>query len=126
VSARVARVLLVEDHEIVRELIASTLGDGYDVVGTDRGHEALDLLVRRDFDVVVLDLSLEGELSGRDIYRRLLTLRPEVAERVVFCTGDSFSEDTQEFLDDAGCPVLWKPFDLEELRTTIAATAARG
>ena len=123
-SARAPRVLVVDDEEIVRSLISAGLGEGYTVVETDCGREALDLLDRRPFDAVLLDFTLDGRLSGREVYSRLVERRPELAERVVFCTGDSFSQDTWAFLDETGRPVLWKPFDLDELRAVVAGVVA--
>ena len=67
------RVLLVDDHAIVREGLRHVLGaaDGFVVVGeAGGGREALELAARELPDVVLLDINLGGE-SGLDVARHL-------------------------------------------------------
>src|SRR5215469_634240 len=66
------QVLLVDDDRTLREGCSSVLQiDGYAVTATGRGDEALELLRRRKFDIVLVDLYLTP-VSGMDILRAAL------------------------------------------------------
>jgi hypothetical protein len=47
-----------------------------------------------------------------------------MARRVVLATGDAASDSTARFLDDAGTPVLGKPYNLEALVEAVSRVAA--
>src|SRR5437879_13905472 len=69
-KARV-RILVVDDEHTLRESCAAVLRqEGYDVTVSGRGQEALDLLKRRAFDVVLVDLYLP-QVGGRSEERRV-------------------------------------------------------
>jgi CheY-like chemotaxis protein len=60
-------------------------------------------------------------LSGEEFYARLRRDFPEMAERIVFTSGDMMREETQRFLAESGCPSLEKPYELTELVRVLAA-----
>jgi DNA-binding NarL/FixJ family response regulator len=74
------RVLIVDDHEVVRDGLKRILGEhfGPAVFGeASNAHEAFKLARERDWDVVVLDLSLGGR-SGLEVLKELKHLRPKL------------------------------------------------
>ena len=113
------RVLVVDDEPVIQKLTAEALGPGCDVVGVSSTVEAAQLLLSEDFDVVMLDLSLSGEISGRALYETLLVQQSDVAERVVFVTGGSRDPDEAEFVTNSGRESLRKPFHLRTLREVV-------
>ena len=67
-----ARIVIVEDDRDIRELIALILEeDGHTSVATATGPEALQECGHAVPDLVLLDISLPGELSGLEVCRRL-------------------------------------------------------
>lgn len=83
---RPVRVLLAEDHRVVREGLCRLLADQEDirVIGEAAdGQEAVELAEARGPDVVVMDVGLPG-LNGIEAARRLLRTRPDI--RVVILT----------------------------------------
>ena len=85
------RILVVDDHPIVRQGITSLLSNysEFDIVGqADNGADALDLVEAREPHVVLLDIRMPGE-SGLDVLRRILLTRPET--KVLMLT--SFDDD---------------------------------
>lgn len=67
------RLLLVDDHAVVREGVRRLLLDagGIDIDEAASGQQALELSARERYDVVILDLNLEG-LGGFELLSRLL------------------------------------------------------
>src|SRR3989440_10904071 len=79
-SKSMTRILLVDDHEILREGVKrlfdkqpgpTTFGEA------SNGHEALDLAREGDWDIVVLDLSLGGR-NGLEVLKELKQMRPRL------------------------------------------------
>ncbi len=73
-------VLFVEDHAIVREGLKQILADTDDIIMADEavnGEEALEKAHMRNFDVVVLDISMPGR-SGIEVLRELKSLIPKL------------------------------------------------
>jgi two-component system, NarL family, invasion response regulator UvrY len=80
------RVLICDDHTIVREGLKEILAGTQDIVGVGEassGEELLDKVEGGDFDVVLLDISLPGA-NGLEVLKRLQVSRPELP--VLFLT----------------------------------------
>src|SRR6266850_963296 len=79
-SKSMTRILLVDDHEVLRDGIKRILDKdaGTTTFGeASTGHEALKLAREADWDIVVLDLSL-GERSGLEVLKELKQIRPRL------------------------------------------------
>jgi PAS domain S-box-containing protein len=110
-----ARVLVVEDETVVRELAVTLLRSlGYEVITCRDGLECVELFQREsaDIDIVLLDL-LMPEMGGRDAFIRMKEIDPDV--KVVVCTGFSIEGEAQEILDRGGAALIQKPFRRHEL-----------
>ncbi|HSQ73675.1 MAG TPA: response regulator transcription factor [Rubrivivax sp.] len=73
-----ARLLLVDDHTIVREGLKRILGsteEGWDITEESSGFQALDSLRRARFDLAIVDLSMPG-MSGLELIHRIRTEFP--------------------------------------------------
>ncbi|MDZ7260622.1 MAG: response regulator transcription factor [candidate division KSB1 bacterium] len=74
------KVLIADDHAIVREGLKRILSETSDMVVADEastGQEVLDKVWENDYDVVVLDISMPGR-SGLDILKQLKSEKPEL------------------------------------------------
>lgn len=122
-----AKVLLVDDDELLREVFCSMLSRRHQVVGVGTGNEAIEqMTTRQDFDVVVCDMQLP-DIDGRGIYRRMQQVAPEYTDRMIFCTGGSIDPQLLDFLDAVGEErVLNKPCTVTELLEAVAAARTRG
>jgi CheY-like chemotaxis protein len=119
-SAALGRKALVVDDEesnaaLVRRVLA---GAGYDVESTTLSRRALVMIERTAYDAVICDVKMP-ELSGQELYGRVCQIRPEMARRFIFITGDIDGEDTREFLDETRCSYFLKPFNLERLTAAV-------
>jgi two-component system cell cycle sensor histidine kinase/response regulator CckA len=112
-------ILLVEDQSEVRDVMRNTLArQGYAVMEASRGADALSLLKSHHgrVDVLLTDVVMPG-MSGRDLAREALALRPDL--RVVYISG--YSEDTivNNGILEVGSAFIQKPFTRQGLLQTI-------
>ena len=118
-TPRKRKALVVDDEEsnaaLVRRVLASA---GYDVESTTLSRRALVMMERTAYDAVICDVKMP-ELSGQELYGRVCQIRPEMARRFIFITGDIDGQDTREFLDETRCSYFMKPFNLERLCAAV-------
>ena len=118
--------LVVDDEESNAALVRRVLaGAGYDVESTTLSRRALVMLERSAYDAVICDVKMP-ELSGQELYGRVCQIRPEMARRFIFITGDIDGEETRQFLTETRCSYFLKPFNLEKLTAAVdTLTGAR-
>jgi len=113
------KALVVDDEESNAALVRRVLaGAGYDVESTTLSRRALVMIERTAYDAVIADVKMP-ELSGQELYGRVCQIRPEMARRFIFITGDIDGEETREFLDQSHCSYFMKPFNLERLTAAV-------
>ncbi len=113
------RVLLVEDDEDNRELMAEVLAaSGFEVVSAASGREALRSLSERPVDVIVTDVGMPG-MGGLELAAAAKAIAPTVP--VVVVTGWAEREDisTAPGID----AVLVKPVDPDTLAQAVSDVA---
>ena len=57
--------------------------------------------------------------DGEKLYDLVETEKPDLAEHIIFVTGDMVSPRTQKFLERIGNPFIAKPFDVEQIQKLI-------
>lgn len=118
------KVLIVDDEPAIGNILARILSNkGHQAQTVTSGKAALAMLQDAGYDLLVADLKMSG-ISGIDLYQTLKKKRPEMVDRIVFITGDTMTEETNEFLASAGRPYLAKPFTPIEFLETIEAVLA--
>ncbi|CAH1223661.1 Transcriptional regulatory protein LiaR [Paenibacillus auburnensis] len=119
------KVLLVDDHEMVRIGLAAVLGteDGIEVVGeAGSGEEGIRLAQEYNPDVVLMDLVMEG-MDGIETTKRLLKLYPEC--KVIVLTSYLDDEKMYPVIEAGAFSYLLKTSRASEVADAIRA-AARG
>jgi CheY-like chemotaxis protein len=80
---------------------------------------ALEMLQTGEaFDAILCDMMMP-EMTGPKFYERVLALRPELAERVIFVTGGTFTKEATKFVDSINSPVIIKPFGSEAIEAAL-------
>jgi two-component system, response regulator PdtaR len=117
------RVVIAEDEAIIRLDLKEILeAEGYEVVGeTGRGDEAVELVVRHQPDIAILDVKMPG-IDGIEAARRI-----SVNHRVAVLILTAFSQRNliEEARDAGVAAYLVKPFQRGELVPAIAVATAR-
>ena len=122
-SLRRPRLLLADDDAMVCRAVSRLLSPWCDVVGVAPDSPTLfDTMLQLRPEIVLLDLSLPGGLTGIEVCRRLRTMAPEV--RVVVFTAHDDPE-LRRLTQEAGASAfVWKLRAPDELLPTIEAMIA--
>src|SRR5579864_8451312 len=116
------RILLVEDRDSLRRLLARALADdGYEVAAAATGGEAVRLLGERPFDLVLTDLKLPDR-SGLEVLAASRQSQPRVP--VVVLTGYGSIGAAVEEMKLGAHDFLEKPLELPDLARLVAAAIA--
>jgi two-component system OmpR family response regulator len=120
----VMKILLVEDHGPMREMIADHLVEqGFAVEAVSRGREALAATSGVDYDAVILDLGLP-DIDGME-FLRALRRGSRAAIPVLILTARDRVEDRINGLNQGADDYLVKPFNLTELEARLRAVLRR-
>src|SRR5437016_8134349 len=119
-----ARVLIVEDDEVIADGMARHLqAGGFDAVTVAKGEQGLARLRYEQPDVCVLDLMLPGQ----DGWSVIETARAEgIGTPIVVVSARGTEHDRVHALEIGADDYLVKPFSLKELAARVRAAARRG
>lgn len=117
-----AAVVIIEDDQRIRELMARVLAEkGYEVEGAGTALDGLQRIVQLSPDVVVLDMGLP-DLDGAEL---LKMIRAVTDVPVVVATARSEDRDVIRTLDAGADDYLVKPFSVEQLEARVRAVLRR-
>ncbi len=118
------RILFMDDEEMLRSVVSRMLEImGYDVVAAADGDEALRLYIEASengsrFDAVILDLSVQKGMGGRETAAKLVEYDPGVIALVSSgFVGDTVLQNYREF---GFSGVIPKPYTSDELRDGLS------
>jgi DNA-binding NtrC family response regulator len=110
-------ILIVDDELVLRESLAAWLErDGHQVETAASGEEGLERLMKKRFDIMLVDIKMEG-MSGLEVLRKVKDSDPDVA--VVMITAFGSISTAIEAMKDGAQDYLLKPFDPNELGLLI-------
>ena len=113
-------VLIVDDEPIVRESIRDWLQDaGYEVYTAESGEEALSLIEKQDFSVIVIDVRLPGK-TGIKVLTEVKQQKPKIKSIVI--TAYPSAEMAAEAMKLGAVDYLIKPVNPDDLEKLIQGT----
>ncbi|WP_158747762.1 response regulator [Acidisphaera sp. L21] len=120
-----ARILLVEDNEMNRDMLSRRLlRNGHEVTIAIDGQQAIDMARAQQPDIVLMDLSLPV-IDGWEATRQLRASPDTAGLRIIALTSHAMSGDRERAIQ-AGCDDYdTKPLDLPRLLGKIATQLAR-
>ncbi|MGB9935375.1 MULTISPECIES: sigma-54-dependent transcriptional regulator [Thermodesulfovibrio] len=111
------KVLVIDDEKITLKNLEHVLKkEGYDVTGTDSGVEALKLIEKQEFDIVLTDIKME-KVDGFEILRKCKALYPDT--EVIMITGYATVENAVTAMKQGAFYYIAKPFKLDIIRKII-------
>ena len=123
-AENITTVLVVDDEEPIRMLMAKTLGKfGYRVYQAEDGEDAVSVWknTREPIDLVITDVSMP-RCTGIQLVTRLLSLKPDLP--ILLISGYP-RDDSEESLADGNIEFLPKPFRLDELLENVGMLLTR-
>ena len=120
-NADVKKVLLVEDDEVSRNLVAILLKKkGYQVITAENGKEAIDIFVKEKFDLILMDINmpyLDGYSAAAVM--RLKEKDIKIHTPIIAMTAYALSGDREKCIDAGMDDYISKPVDIFELNSKI-------
>ena len=115
-------ILVVDDNPEIREIIQVLLsGEGYLVEAAGNGIKALEMLVLREYDLIILDIMMPG-LDG---YQTCRKIREESNAPILFLSARTKDSDKTLGFSSGGDDYLAKPFSYNELINRAKALIRR-
>ncbi len=119
------RILLVEDDAHLVELVRYNLDkEGFDVVSTPDGEEAMQLATEEQPDLVILDWMI-ASLSGIEVCRRLRRAPETAGLPIIMLTARAEEGDRVRGLETGADDYVTKPFSPKELVARVRALLRR-
>jgi DNA-binding response OmpR family regulator len=116
---RKTKILLIEDEPVVGRLCKRVLvAEGFDVDIAVNGRIARDAVSGNHYDLCVSDIKLP-EITGIQFYEILKKSSSELANNLIFMTGDTMSTHIHTYLQESGVPCLLKPFTPDDLIAAV-------
>ena len=117
------RVIVAEDEEITLKHLLNTLSkEGYQVVGARNGRQALEVLSRSHFDILITDIKMP-EMDGIELLEKAKEKDPEI--EVLLITGFGSIGSAVEAMKKGAFEYITKPFDLAELLIKVKNVGER-
>jgi two-component system response regulator PilR (NtrC family) len=111
------RILVVDDELSMRELLDVMLTkEGYQVSCAETGRNAISLIEKTDFDLLLCDIRL-GDITGIDVLKALRNQNKDTV--VIMISAYATTEAAVEAMNEGAYDFVPKPFDNEELKQTI-------
>jgi len=114
-----AQVLVVDDEPQILKLVEAQLGAEHSVVCEQRAASAFARIERGErYDAILCDVMMP-DMTGIDLYEKILAIAPDQARAMIFVTGGAFTARAREFLERVPNARLEKPFDVHELSELV-------
>jgi CheY-like chemotaxis protein len=117
----VPQILVVDDEELLRELVQACLEDlaGWETMTAASGEECLQLAQTKQFDAILLDMSMPG-MDGYEVYERLQSNPVTRSIPVILLTAKVLPSDRVRFEKMGVAGVIAKPIEPTTLTEAIA------
>ena len=111
------KILVVDDEKSMREFLDVLLSkEGYKVSNAKNGKQALNMIQKNDYDLVLTDIRL-GDITGLEVLRK--AKRKNADTIVIMISAYSTTEIAVEAMNEGAYDFVPKPFDNNELKQTI-------
>ena len=112
-----ARILVIDNEELIRVLFKETLEEqGHSVVTAGSGTEGIECVRRWDFDIVFLDLKMP-DIDGAELLKQLRGIKPGLMVTII--TGYPGSEMMERAMKEGPLGVILKPFDDSDIIAAV-------
>jgi len=112
-------ILIVDDVNSQREITTSIIEKlGYKAESVPSGEAAIDYIINRPVDLILLDMIMTPGINGRRTYEKVLQIRPE--QKAIIVSGYADNDEGQKALKLGASFFLMKPITIQELGVAIS------
>jgi len=113
----IKQILLVDDEEDIREVLAISLMDmGYEVVPAENGQRAMELFEKNPFPIVLTDIKMPV-MDGIELLKKIKQLAPDT--EIIMITGHGDMDLAIESFRNEAVEFITKPVDVKTLGSAI-------
>jgi PAS domain S-box-containing protein len=122
-SPQSARVLIMDDEKMIRNLLAKMLERiGYEVDATNDGKKAIAMYQqaldsKKPFDLVIMDLTIPGGMGGEETIKEIITFDPEV--KAIISSGYADDRIMANYAKYGFKDIVSKPYSISQLREVL-------
>jgi two-component system response regulator PilR (NtrC family) len=113
-----ARLLIVDDEEIVRSSLSDWLKeDGYEILAVEDGYKAIEKIKQEDWDLALVDLKMPG-MNGIEVLKNVHKIKPKLP--VIIITAYATVDNAVMAMKEGAADYIMKPFNSEEISVIIS------
>ncbi|MEL6148752.1 MAG: hybrid sensor histidine kinase/response regulator [Chloroflexota bacterium] len=118
-TANAARVLVVDDEEANRDILATIVQAlGYDAAQAEDGEVALGMVESEDFDLILLDVMMP-QVNGIDALKQIREKKDRQQLPIILITAMSAVDAMVNGLESGANDYITKPFNFKEVRVRV-------
>jgi DNA-binding NtrC family response regulator len=118
--------LIADDDNIVLVFLSRLLNNWkFNVDAVNDAYDVIRIIQDKDYDFILLDVRMPG-MNGLELYNRIEEIKPELAKRIIFITGDAAGRDTDAFIKRNRVLCIPKPIDVKKLKNSIDTVLSTG
>lgn len=110
------RILICDDEEPIRLLLTETFKDNYNVATAADGREALRLITKENFDLLIADIKMPG-MHGLDLIERIRERNSQIP--IIMCSAYRLMEDDIIVKTSDVAAFFTKPIEIKTLKTKV-------
>ena len=112
-----AKILIVDDEDDIRKILNEHLSSRIDceIIEAVNGYEAIDMLGKHSFDLILLDIKMPG-ISGTEVIQKAKSIQKEISI-IVITKWDSAQVAKQ--VEESGADYIPKTFSLKIIRAKV-------
>lgn len=114
------KLLIVDDNPINQKILYYSLKKYYEIETANNGLEAIEMLEKKSFDVVLMDLTMpvmDGAEATLRIRKSINAMNKHIP--IIFVTTNDFEHERVRCMNNGGSDYLIKPVDIDELLNSI-------
>ena len=116
-----SKVLLIDDQELNRDVLAHRLTKcGYHISKATNGYEALDILQKEKFDLILLDIMMP-DISGIEVLKKIRQINEHKITPVIMITAMDDIETVNECMEAGADDYTTKPYNTALLKLRISS-----
>jgi len=113
------KLLVVEDNRETQLLIKVALRNDFNIQIVASANDAISLISKNHFDLVLLDLNLNGQGDGKSILKNIREQMQNSKLPVIVTTAYDLNNDDKEFFEQNANGFIQKPFNKKDLLNSI-------